>query len=87
MSKKQNEKSFRVIEGKMDSVEKHFENLENNWYKDELRHYAECFEEDNPEEIPTHLLKEHNYKDLRVLGDFFYFWGVLKSYQKDSLKD
>ena len=70
------------------NVEKHFENLINSWYKDELKHYAECYKENNPERIPTEFLKEHNYKDLRVLQDFF-FWGseVLKSYQKNSLKD
>ena len=47
-----------------------------NWYQDEQNHYAETYCEDEgedlePEEIDTDALQSHNYRDLRVLEDFF----------------
>jgi hypothetical protein len=53
-----------------------FNNLMGNWYQDEQNHYAETYCEDEgedlePEEIDTDALQSHNYRDLRVLDDFF----------------
>ena len=63
-------------------IRKHLQNLNDNWYKDEMYDYAEQFLLDepehlqNPEYIRTEYLKEHNYKDLRMLIDYFEKKGV-----------
>jgi len=54
-----------------------FEGLAANWWKDEARDYEETYNESDdddffdPADIPTADLKEHNYRDLRVLKDYF----------------
>ena len=55
-------------------AKKHFENLANNWWQDELKYYLENFDTDSREaleNIPTSELEECNYKDLRILEDYF----------------
>ena len=87
-----------MMKSKKKLIRRHLQNLNDNWYEDELIHYAECFDEENPEQIETEFLKEHNYKDLRMLMDYFNKEGVftrstlkkhlvLKSSENDSLKD
>ena len=49
---------------------KAYEALNYNWERDEERHYCETYDVDDAYDIPTSELKEHNYKDLRVLADF-----------------
>ena len=51
---------------------KAYEGLNYNWERDEERHYCETYDVDDAYDIPTLELKEHNYKDLRVLGDFLH---------------
>jgi len=45
--------------------------LYDNWINDEQRHYQEYHEVECADKIPTSKLKDHNYKDLRVLKEFF----------------
>ncbi len=45
--------------------------LHDNWIDDEQRHYQEYHEVECADEIPTSKLKDHNYKDLRVIQEFF----------------
>ena len=52
-------------------AEKHFSHLYDNWINDEQKHYEEYFTVEGAENIPTFKLKNHNYKDLRVIKDFF----------------
>ena len=48
------------------------DSLSANWYDDEEKHYCETYDGvEAPKDIPTYLLEGHNYKDLRVLEDFF----------------
>ena len=54
-----------------------FEGLVANWWRDEERHYEETYHDESDDDdwdagdIPTADLKEHNYRDLRVLQDYF----------------
>ena len=52
-------------------AEKHFGMLHDNWIGDEQRHYEEYYGVECADKIPTSKLKEHNYKDLRVIQKFF----------------
>ena len=52
-------------------AEKHFGNLHDAWIDDEQSHYEEHYDVECADEIPTSLLEEHNYKDLRVIQEFF----------------
>lgn len=52
-------------------AEKHFGYLHDAWINDEQKSYEEYFGDENADKIPTSKLKESNYKDLRVLQDFF----------------
>lgn len=52
-------------------AEKHFGMLYDNWIDDEQNHYEEYYDVECADEIPTSLLEEHNYKDLRVIQEFF----------------
>ena len=52
-------------------AEKHFSHLYDNWISDEQNHYEENYDVECADEIQTSLLEEHNYKDLRVIKDFF----------------
>ena len=52
-------------------AEKHFGHLQDNWMDDERRNYEECYEVKDANNIPTSKLKESNYKDLRVIQEFF----------------
>lgn len=52
-------------------AKKHFSHLYNNWISNEQKHYEEYFIIENANNIPTTKLKNHNYKDLRVIKDFF----------------
>lgn len=54
----------------LEQARKAYEGLNYNWERDEERHYCETYDVDDAYDIPTSELKEHNYKDLRVLGDF-----------------
>ena len=51
-------------------AKQHLENLSNNWYEDECEHYEIENDCENADSIPTHKLKSHNYKDLRILEDY-----------------
>ena len=51
---------------------KAYEALNYNWERDEERHYCETYDVDDAYDIPTSKLKEHDYKNLRVLGDFLH---------------
>ena len=51
---------------------KAYEGLNYNWERDEERHYCETYDVDDANDIPTSELKEHDYKNLRVLRDFLY---------------
>ena len=56
-----------------------YESLASNWFGDEEKDYAGAEQEHddprfngmNPPDIPTRELMPSNYKDLRVLDDFF----------------
>ena len=52
-------------------AKKHFGMLHDNWIYEEQRHYQEYHEVECADEIPTSKLKDHNYKDLRVIQEFF----------------
>ena len=52
-------------------AEKHFSLLYDNWISEEQKSYEEYFGDENVDKIPTSKLKESNYKDLRVIKDFF----------------
>jgi len=52
-------------------AEKHFGNLHDAWIGDEQRHYEEYHGVECADKIPTSKLKESNYKDLRVIQEFF----------------
>jgi len=52
-------------------AEKHFGYLHDNWIDDEQRNYEEYFRVEGANNIPTSKLKHHNYKDLRVIQEFF----------------
>ena len=52
-------------------AEKHFGMLYDNWIDDELKHYEEYYRVEDADLITTSRLEEHNYKDLRVIKDFF----------------
>ena len=52
-------------------AEKHFSHLYDNWISEEQKHYEEYFIVEGADDIPTSKLKNHNYKDLRVIKDFF----------------
>jgi RIO-like serine/threonine protein kinase len=45
--------------------------LSDNLWGDEENHYCEVYDVDAPENIPTESLKNHAYRDLRVLDDYF----------------
>ena len=57
---------------KKKDVKKHLDNLIYNWFDDEKKDYSSVFNVDFPDSIKTEKLKNHNYKDLRVLKDFFH---------------
>ena len=52
-------------------AEKHFGYLHDAWIGDEQKHYEEYFIVEGADNIPTSKLENHNYKDLRVIKDFF----------------
>ena len=52
-------------------AEKHFGMLHDNWIGDEQRHYEEYYGVECADKISTSKLKEHTYKDLRVIQEFF----------------
>jgi len=52
-------------------AEKHFGYLHDAWIGDEQKSYEEYFGDENADKIPTSKLKESNYKDLRVIQEFF----------------
>ena len=49
---------------------KAFSNLSNNWWDQEASHYEETYEED-PCQLKTNELQEHDYKNIRILHDYF----------------
>ena len=49
-----------------------YDSLANAWHGDEHKYYSEQFDCENPHEVATDELNECNYKDLRVLEDYFY---------------
>ena len=49
-----------------------FRALYNNWFHDETKWYMENFDIENPEDIPTEKLENCNYKDLRILYEYFF---------------
>jgi len=49
-----------------------FTGLTDNWWGDEEKFYSENFEpEQEPEDIPTDKLEPCNYRDLRILDEWF----------------
>ena len=48
-----------------------YEELSDNLWGIEETHYCEIYNVDAPENIPTESLKNHNYRNLRVLNDYF----------------
>ena len=52
-------------------AKKHFSMLHDYWIYEEQRHYQEYHEVECADEIPTSKLKDHSYKDLRVIQEFF----------------
>ena len=52
-------------------AEKHFDNLHSVWIYDEQKYYEEEHDVESADDIPTSKLKESNYKDLRVIQEFF----------------
>ena len=53
-----------------EQAKQHLENLSNNWYDDECEDYEIENDCEDADSIPTHKLKSHNYKDLRILEDY-----------------
>ena len=45
-------------------------NICSNYWRDEERHYAETYDEEDPADIKTGDLKSSSYKDMRVIDDF-----------------
>jgi len=55
-----------------DDIIRAFTGLTSNWWGDEEKFYSEVFEpEQEPEDIPTDKLEPCNYRDLRVLDEWF----------------
>ena len=54
-----------------EQAKQHLENLSENWYDDECEHYEIENDCENADNIPTNKLMPSNYKDLRVLQDYF----------------
>ena len=54
-----------------EQAKQHLENLSENWYDDECEHYEIENDCENADNIPTNNLMPSNYKDLRVLQDYF----------------
>ena len=52
-------------------AEKHFGYLHDAWIGEEQSHYEEHYDVECADNIPTSKLENHNYKDLRVIKDFF----------------
>ena len=52
-------------------AKEHFNNLTSNWEYEEQKHYEEEHDVESADDIPTSKLEESNYKDLRVLIDYF----------------
>ena len=52
-------------------AEKHFGMLYDNWIDDEQSHYEEYYKVEDADLITTSRLEEGNYKDLRVVKEFF----------------
>tara|TARA_R100000388_G_scaffold40801_1_gene31466 strand:+ start:172 stop:363 length:192 start_codon:yes stop_codon:yes gene_type:complete len=53
------------------NIKKHFNNLYNNLIDSEITNYMESFDVSDPTEKPVNELKESNYKDLRILKNYF----------------
>ncbi len=49
-----------------------FKALYINWFNEETKWYMENFNVDNPEDIPTEDLKDCDYKNLRILYEYFF---------------
>jgi hypothetical protein len=49
-----------------------FKALYINWFHEETKWYMENFNVDNPEDIPTEDLKDCDYKNLRILYEYFF---------------
>tara|TARA_R100000781_G_C4009395_1_gene103136 strand:- start:318 stop:500 length:183 start_codon:yes stop_codon:yes gene_type:complete len=49
-----------------------FKALYVNWFHEETKWYMENFNIDNPEDIPTEDLEDCNYKNLRILYEYFF---------------
>jgi len=49
-----------------------FRALYANWFHEETKWYMENFNVDNPEDIPTENLEDCDYKNLRILYEYFF---------------
>ena len=49
-----------------------FKALYVNWFHDETKWYMEIFDIENPEDIPTEDLEDSDYKNLRILYEYFF---------------
>ena len=49
-----------------------FKALYINWFHEETKWYMENFNVDNPEDIPTEDLEDCDYKNLRILYEYFF---------------
>ena len=52
-------------------AKKHFDYLHDAWIDNELKHYEEYYKVEDADLITTSRLEEGNYKDLRVVKEFF----------------
>ena len=52
-------------------AKQHLKNLSNNWYDDECKYYEIENDCENADSIQTNKLMSSNYKDLRILEDYF----------------
>lgn len=60
-----------ITKDELEKAKHHLDSLSMNWIDDEKKNYCIVYDVWAPEDIPTTLLEPHNYKDLRVLEDFF----------------
>ena len=54
-----------------EQAKQHLKNLSNNWYDDECKYYEIENDCENADSIQTNKLMSSNYKDLRILEDYF----------------
>ena len=79
--KEQNKQTTKMTS--YDEAQEAIKNLCANWFEDEKRNYGECYETEDEDDIATTDLKAHNYKDLRIIIDWFKKDDELKEENKE----